>query len=133
MEAATVAGRATAPAHAPRPAPKRVPRDRPQPGRRPRTKPARKAGAHFSTDGYSTLIQRANRDGVLTLAVGQRADLSPEQVSFLTYGRGVDTTRMRVVLGFEPSFTTTETFAEFGARLRPSLFDVKRIARTVGV
>ena len=44
MEAATVAGRAAAPAHAPRPAPKRVPRDRPQPGRKPRsrTQPARK-------------------------------------------------------------------------------------------
>jgi hypothetical protein len=39
MEAATVAGRAAAPAHAPRPAPKRVPRDRPQPGRKPRSRP----------------------------------------------------------------------------------------------
>jgi len=47
MEAATVAGRASAPAHAPRPAPKRVPRDRPQPGRKTGTrgKPARKAAA----------------------------------------------------------------------------------------
>jgi hypothetical protein len=39
MEAATVAGRAAAPAQAPRPAPKRVPRDRPQPGRKPRSRP----------------------------------------------------------------------------------------------
>jgi hypothetical protein len=47
MEAATVAGRAAAPAHAPRPAPKRVPRDRPRPGRKPRsrTQPARKPAA----------------------------------------------------------------------------------------
>ena len=30
------------------------------------------------------------------------ADFSPEQLGFLTYGRGVDTTRMRTVLGFEP-------------------------------
>ena len=46
MEAATVAGRAAAPAQAP-PAPKRVPRDRPQPGRKPRsrTQPARKPAA----------------------------------------------------------------------------------------
>ena len=44
-------------------------------------------------------------------AVGQRrlraaparlADFSPEQLGFLTYGRGVDTTRMREELGFEP-------------------------------
>ena len=34
------------------------------------------------------------------------ADFSPEQLDFLTYGRGVDTTRMRTVLGFEPRFTT---------------------------
>jgi uncharacterized protein (DUF2336 family) len=47
---------------------------------------ARNAGAHFSTDGYSTLIQRAHRDGVLTLAVGQRADLSPEQLKDLLAG-----------------------------------------------
>jgi hypothetical protein len=42
MEAATVAGRAAAPARAPRPAPKRVPRDRPRPGRKSPARPARK-------------------------------------------------------------------------------------------
>ena len=31
------------------------------------------------------------------------ADFSPEQIAFLTYGRGVDTTRMRTELGFEPA------------------------------
>ena len=31
------------------------------------------------------------------------ADFSPEQLAFLTYGRGVDTTRMREELGFEPA------------------------------
>ncbi len=45
------------------------------------------------------------------------ADFSPEQLSFLTYGRGVDTTRMREVLGFTPRFTTAEAFADFGRRL----------------
>jgi hypothetical protein len=40
MEAATVAGRASAPARAPRPAPKRAPRDRPRPARRPAARPA---------------------------------------------------------------------------------------------
>jgi UDP-glucose 4-epimerase len=41
------------------------------------------------------------------------ADFSPEQLGVLTYGRGVDTTRMRTMLGFEPTFTTPEAFADF--------------------
>ncbi|WP_372727208.1 NAD-dependent epimerase/dehydratase family protein [Nocardioides sp.] len=45
------------------------------------------------------------------------ADFSPEHVGLLTYGRGVDTTRMREVLGFHPSYTTAEAFADFGATL----------------
>jgi len=44
-------------------------------------------------------------------------DLSPELLALLTYGRGVDTTRMRDVLGFEPGFTTAEAFADFAAPL----------------
>src|SRR3981081_4067738 len=39
-------------------------------------KTAKNAGAAFSPTGYSTLIKRSGQDGVLTLAVGQRADLS---------------------------------------------------------
>ena len=41
------------------------------------------------------------------------ADFSPEQVRFLTYGRGVDTTRMRTEFGFVPQHTTSETFDAF--------------------
>jgi UDP-glucose 4-epimerase len=41
------------------------------------------------------------------------ADFSPEQLRYLTYGRGLDTTRMRTVLGLEPRFTTREAFADF--------------------
>jgi UDP-glucose 4-epimerase len=41
------------------------------------------------------------------------ADFSPEQIQFLAYGRGLDTTRMRQVLNFEPRFTTREAFATF--------------------
>ena len=48
------------------------------------------------------------------------ADFSPEQLSFLTYGRGVDTTRMREELGFEPAFTTAEAFADFASGLMPT-------------
>ncbi|MDN4171772.1 NAD-dependent epimerase/dehydratase family protein [Nocardioides sp. SOB77] len=45
------------------------------------------------------------------------ADFSPEQLAFLTYGRGVDTTRMRTMLGYEPAYTTAEAFADFGRSL----------------
>ena len=43
------------------------------------------------------------------------ADFSPEQLEFLTYGRGIDTTRMRGELGFEPAYTTEQAFADFAA------------------
>lgn len=52
-----------------------------------------------------------------TLRQARMADFSPEQISFLTYGRGVDTTRMRAELGFEPRFTTASAFADFGVSL----------------
>jgi len=48
------------------------------------------------------------------------ADFSPEQIAFLTYGRGVDTTRMRSELGFEPAYTTEEAFADFASLLAPT-------------
>jgi UDP-glucose 4-epimerase len=43
------------------------------------------------------------------------ADFSPEQVRFLTYGRGMDTERMREVLRFEPTYTTVGAFDDFVA------------------
>jgi UDP-glucose 4-epimerase len=48
------------------------------------------------------------------------ADFSPEQLGLLTYGRGVDTTRMRAELGFEPAYTTAEAFADFAEPLAPT-------------
>jgi UDP-glucose 4-epimerase len=47
------------------------------------------------------------------------ADFSPEQIRFLSYGRALDTSRMRTVLGLEPRWTTREAFADFvqGRRL----------------
>src|SRR5207237_4829938 len=41
------------------------------------------AGAAFSSDGYSTLIKRAGQDGVLTIKLGQRADLSSDPLQDL--------------------------------------------------
>jgi len=78
-------------------------------------------------DGLLTLSQAVRRLGTPAIsmpgfAVGRLgatmrqarvSDFSPEQLGFLTYGRGVDTTRMRTTLGFEPTFSTAEAFADF--------------------
>ena len=59
------------------------------------------------------------------------ADFSPEQLGFLTYGRGVDTTRMRDELGFEPSMSTEEAFAEFAQSLTPTGGRTERVLGAV--
>ncbi|MDQ6641192.1 MAG: NAD-dependent epimerase/dehydratase family protein [Actinomycetota bacterium] len=55
------------------------------------------------------------------------ADFSPEQVAFLSFGRGVDTTRMRKVLGYAPRYSTPAAFADFGTALAPGVFSAARI------
>ncbi|HET6167875.1 MAG TPA: NAD-dependent epimerase/dehydratase family protein [Marmoricola sp.] len=55
------------------------------------------------------------------------ADFSREQVTFLAYGRGVETTRMREVLGFQPSRTTEQAFGEFAASLAPGVVSERRV------
>jgi UDP-glucose 4-epimerase len=47
--------------------------------------------------------------------------LQTELADYLTFGRGVDTSRMRAVLGFHPSYTTAEAFADFGRSVAPGL------------
>ena len=46
---------------------------------------------------------------------------SKEQLDYFVYGCGLDTTRMRTELGFEPRWTTIQAFDDFvkGAALRP--------------
>jgi uncharacterized protein (DUF2336 family) len=56
---------------------------------------AQNAGAQFSQTGYSALVQRAGQDGVLTLAVGQRADLSDRHLKDLLAG-SIDIIRRRL-------------------------------------
>ena len=56
------------------------------------------------------------------------AGFSPEQIRFLTYGRGVDTTRMREVLGFSPAYTTEEAFADFARSLAPGVISQHPVA-----
>ena len=55
------------------------------------------------------------------------ADFSPEQLGFLTYGRGIDTTQMRRLLGFEPRYTTAEAFADFAGGLEITGGRVERL------
>ncbi|MFW6773706.1 NAD-dependent epimerase/dehydratase family protein [Nocardioides sp. CPCC 205120] len=48
------------------------------------------------------------------------AELSPELLALLTYGRGVDTSRCRDELGFRPRFTTAEALEDFASDLAPT-------------
>ena len=52
-------------------------------------------GAQFSDDGYSELVRRASWDGVLTLTVGQRGDLSDRHLKELLAG-SLDAVRRRL-------------------------------------
>src|SRR4051794_26250897 len=63
----------------------------------------------FAVGGLGSVLRRA-----------RLADFSPEQLDFLTYGRGVDTTRMRRELGFEPAFSSVAAFDDFAAGLVPT-------------
>jgi UDP-glucose 4-epimerase len=78
-------------------------------------------------DGVLTLSQAIRRTGHPSVPLPQPAapwigqalrrlrvaDFSPEQMRFLTYGRVVDTTRMKEELGLTPRFTTAEAFDDF--------------------
>jgi UDP-glucose 4-epimerase len=99
---------------------------------------------NIAGDGIITLAQAIRRIGRPSLplpgfavpsfgaAIRQTrvADFSPEQVAYLTYGRALDTTRMRTMLGFEPSFTTAQAFADFASALTPGLFSPERVRAT---
>jgi uncharacterized protein (DUF2336 family) len=59
-------------------------------------------GAEFSQAGYSVLIKRAGQDGVLTLKVGQRDDLPPQQLKDLLEG-SIDIIRRRLFEVVKPA------------------------------
>ena len=63
------------------------------------------AGAMFSPGGYSTLIKRAGQDGVLTIKLGQRDDLSAEQLEHLLNG-SIDVIRRRLLRMVKPERQT---------------------------
>ncbi len=61
------------------------------------------------------------------LKSARMADFSPEQLGFLTFGRGIDTTRMRTMFGFEPDYTTAQAFADFATAIGHRPGPVERV------
>lgn len=82
---------------------------------------------NIAGDGVLTVSQAIRRSGRPTLAVPRPflgiagrtlgraglADFSAEQVRFLTYGRGIDTTRARQTLPFTARYSTAAAFEDF--------------------
>ncbi|MFK8910933.1 NAD-dependent epimerase/dehydratase family protein [Streptomyces sp. YS-3] len=59
------------------------------------------------------------------------SDFSPEQIRLLTHGRVVSTAQMRETLGFEPKYSTAETFADFARSRGPGLLPPDALAKAV--
>ncbi len=83
---------------------------------------------NVGADGIIMMSQAIRRAGRLPVAVpgvvGVRlldslrkatmnSEVNRDQLDYLSYGRVMDTTRMRTVLGFEPKWTTMEAFDDF--------------------
>jgi len=100
---------------------------------------------NIAGDGVLLLSQAARRLGRPTLPLLLPAirwtgtalrsvgitDFSAEQIRLLTHGRVVETTQMREVLGFEPKYTTAETFADFARSHGPGLLPPETLAHAV--
>jgi UDP-glucose 4-epimerase len=83
--------------------------------------------ANVTGDGVLLLSQAARLAGRPTLPIPPQltgiagtlfrrtglADFSTDQMRFLSFGRVLDTGRMRSVLGLEPRYTTKEAFVDF--------------------
>jgi UDP-glucose 4-epimerase len=86
----------------------------------------------------SQAVRRAGRPGLpipafvlstmgTTLPGLRAAELSAEQVAFLTHGRGLDTTRLRTDFGYEPTYSTEQAFNAFARGVNPGLVDPARL------
>ena len=95
---------------------------------------AEKPGTYnIAGDGLLTLSQITRRLARPTLPVpgfaiggvgdllrsARLSDFSPELRALVTFGRGVDTTRMRTQLGFEPRYSTPAALEDFATSLEP--------------
>ena len=91
------------------------------------------AGAAFSSASYSTLVRRAGQDGVLTIRLGQRDDLPPEQLKELLSG-SIDVVRRRLLQVVKPERQTAikqAMTAITGAAERAERRDFTAAQRTV--
>ncbi|MGH3413624.1 MAG: NAD-dependent epimerase/dehydratase family protein [Marmoricola sp.] len=70
----------------------------------------------FALSGFGSAVRQA-----------RMADFSAGQVAFLTYGRGVDTSRMRTGLGFEPAYDTETAFDSLARSLAPGVLRASRV------
>jgi UDP-glucose 4-epimerase len=86
----------------------------------------------------SQAIRRAGRPAVQVPGPGVVAvaslfrrfglvDFSPEQMEFLQFGRGVDTTRLRTDFGYEPVYSTVAAFDDFVAERVHRYVDPSRL------
>jgi len=97
---------------------------------------AGKAGTfNIGADGIIMMSQAIRRSGRIPLPVpgfgvwvidslrraSRYTEVSREQLNYLSYGRVMDTTRMRVELGYAPKWTTLEAFDDYfrGRNLTP--------------
>ncbi|MEI2826583.1 MAG: NAD-dependent epimerase/dehydratase family protein [Dermatophilaceae bacterium] len=62
----------------------------------------------FAASAVGSLVRRAGL-----------ADFSTDQLSFLSYGRGLDTTRMRETMRFSPTWDTVGAFRDFADHAPP--------------
>jgi uncharacterized protein (DUF2336 family) len=83
------------------------------------------AGALFSESGYTELIKRASQDGVLTLTVGQREDLSNVRLKQLLAG-SLDVVRHRLHDIVKPERQSAIKLAVAELTGIPERFDTKR-------
>ena len=109
------------------------------------TNPTAAGIVNVAGDGMITVTQCAAMTGRATLPVlfGKGllatvlrktglADFSPDQLSLLSYGRGLDTTRMREVLHFEPAMTTRQAFRDFADHVPAALPGADRVRGVLG-
>ena len=78
----------------------------------------------FVTAGLAFERQCAENSTGLDTGIRKRfglADFSSDQMSFLAFGRGLDTSRMRTVLGVEPRYTSTGAFEDFARSVGPAM------------
>ncbi|XKF10977.1 NAD-dependent epimerase/dehydratase family protein [Knoellia locipacati] len=59
-------------------------------------------------------------------------DFSPDQMTFLAFGRGMDTTVMRRTFGFNPSFSTRAAFEDFARTVTPVVPSFDAVSGVVG-